>query len=41
MNIADSKESEKKFDWKPADLHMAAIRFCEQIQKFENIKQDY
>ena len=39
MNIADSKESEKEFDWKPADLHMAAIRFCEQIQKFEN--QDY
>ena len=31
----------KMFDLKPADLHMAAIRFCEQIHKFENIKQDY
>ena len=27
------------FDLKPEDLHMAAIRFCEQIQKFENINQ--
>lgn len=27
------------FDLKPEDLHMAAIRFCEQIQKFKNINQ--
>lgn len=27
------------FDLKPEDLHMAAIRFCEQIQKFGNINQ--
>lgn len=27
------------FYLKPEDLHMATIRFCEQIQKFENINQ--